>query len=66
MKIKAFKHDYAFLIFVSALSGFVFLFSGVGLLSAFLTAVFIYIFLRFCYFLWEIILKLAGRGGLDV
>ncbi len=66
MKIKLFNYDFAFLIFVSALSGLIFLISGVGLVSSFLTGVFIYIFLRFCYFLWGIILKFAGRGGLDV
>lgn len=62
MKIKGFNHDFAFLIFVSFLSGLIFLISGVGFLSAFLTAVFIYIFLRFCYFLWSIVIKLVGRG----
>lgn len=66
MKIKAFNHEFAFLIFIAALAGIIFFFSGVGLLSSFLTGVFIYIFLRFCYFLWGILLKLLGRGGLDV
>lgn len=56
-----FNEDYAFLIFVSFLAGILSFFSGVSALSALLTGIFVYIFLRFCYFLWGLILKLLSR-----
>lgn len=57
-----FNQDYAFLIFVSFLAGILSFFSGVSAMSALLTGIFVYIFLRFCYFLWNIILKFVSRS----
>lgn len=58
-----FNEDYSFLIFVSIVAAILFLMSGVSILSAFLTGLFIYLFLRFCFFVWMIILRVLGRGG---
>lgn len=57
------NEDYSFLIFVSIVAAILFLMSGVSILSAFLTGLFIYLFLRFCYFVWVTILRVIGRGG---
>lgn len=59
---------YGFLIFTSALCCILFLIGGYDLFSSFLSAVFIYVFLRFSNFLWNIILKILkriGGGGTD-
>lgn len=64
MRIKFnFDEQSAFFIFVSVFSGILFLISGVSWLSAFLTGVFIYIFLRFTYFLWSLGLRFFHRTG---
>lgn len=60
-----FNEDYAFLIFISFVSSVLFLFSGVSLLSVLVTGIFMYIYLRFVYFLWSLILRLIGRGRPD-
>lgn len=57
-----FNEDYAFLMFISLVSALLFLLSGVSVVSAFLTGIFLYIYLRFCYFLWGIIRRFLGRG----
>ena len=65
--ILKFNQDYAFFIFISIIAGVFFIASGVPFISAFLTGVFIYIFLRFSYFLWNIIMKFFKFGDkLDV
>lgn len=62
MKINfKFNEEYAFLIFVSIIAGILCFFSGVSAVSALLTGIFVYIFLRFCYFLWGIIMKILSR-----
>ena len=53
--------DYAFLIFISVVTGILFLLSGSGRLSALLSGLFIYIYLRILYFTWSIVLKLYER-----
>ena len=58
-----FNQDYAFLIFIAFFSALLFLISGISFLSAFLTGIFLYIYLRFVYFLWSLILRLIGRWG---
>lgn len=61
-----FNEDFAFLMFIAAFSGALFLLSGASVLSSFLTGIFIYIYLRFTYFLWGIVLRIidhAGHGG---
>ena len=60
-----FNEDYAFLIFISVVSSLLFLFSGVNVLSVLLTGIFLYIYLRFVYFLWSLIRRLIGRGHPD-
>ena len=58
-----FNETYAFFVFVCFLAFCAFMLSGAPLSASFLSAVFIYIFLRFAYFLWNIILRLFGRAG---
>lgn len=60
-----YNEDYAFLLFVAVFTGILFLISGCNGLTSFLTGAFIYLFLRFCLFLWTIILRIIGlgRGG---
>ena len=66
MKIQSFKFNetYAFFIFVGFLSFFGFWVSGCSLFASFLSAIFIYIFLRFANFLWGLIMKLIGMSRL--
>lgn len=61
-----FNRDYAFFIFVSFTAGFLFALSGISLLSSFLTGIFIYVFLRFMYFVWGILTKFFDRGNPNV
>lgn len=58
-----FNEDYAFLMFISLFSALLFLLSGVSVMSAFLTGIFLYIYLRFIYFLWGLIRRFIGRGS---
>lgn len=57
-----------FFVFVAFFSGVLFVISGIGFLSAFITALFIYVYLRFCHGIWRVIYKLLthGGGGSDV
>ena len=67
MKFQNFKFNetYAFFIFVAFLSFLAFIVSGVNVLPAFISAVFIYIFLRFANFLWGLIMKLLSTRGVQ-
>lgn len=56
-----FNTDYALLLFISLVTGILFLLFGTGGLSAFLSGLFIYIYLRILYFIWSIVLKLFKR-----
>ena len=58
-----YNEEYAFFIFVSFFSGILFLISGVSWFSAFLTGLFIYIFLRFTYFLWRFVSRIFHVEG---
>lgn len=59
-KLFNFDSEYAFLLFTSFLVGLFFLIGGVKFISALLTAIFFYIFLRFCHFLWRIFKKIIN------
>lgn len=64
MKINLkFNEEYAFLVFVSIIAGVLCFFSGVSAVSALLTGIFVYIFLRFCYFLWGLIMRIFSSRG---
>lgn len=56
-----FNEQYAFFVFVSVLSFFGFLLSGCATFASFISAIFIYAFLRFANFLWKLIIKIIGR-----
>lgn len=58
-----FNEDFAFLIFIATFTAVIFLISGVAFLSAFLTGICLYIYLRFVYFLWSLVLRLIGHWG---
>lgn len=66
MKIEFhYNEQFAYFVFVAFLTGILCLISGVSWLSAFLTGVLIYLFLRFTYFLWNMLHRmiLHLRGG---
>lgn len=66
MKIQFhYNEQFAYFIFVAFIIGILCMVSGVSWFSAFLTGVFIYIFLRFTYFLWGIFLRLFQHGRGD-
>lgn len=58
-----FNENYAFFIFVSFVLFLVFKISGCSFFVSFLSATFIYIFLRFTYFLYGLLLKVIGIWG---
>lgn len=60
-----FNETFGFFVFVAFLAFLACVVSGAAVFASFLSAVFIYIFLRFCYFLWGLLLKLFGfwRGS---
>lgn len=59
MRKLKFDKDKAFLLFVTLVTGILFLISGSGSLSAFLSGIFLYLYLRLMYFLWRLILRLC-------
>lgn len=58
-----FNETNSFFVFVGFVSGVLFGIAGYSLLSCFLSGVFIYVFLRFCSFVWSIIMRLLGKVG---
>lgn len=63
MKIQFhYNEQFAYFIFVAFIIGILCLISAASWFSSFLTGVFVYIFLRFTYFLWMVILKLFQHG----
>ena len=63
-----FNETFAFFIFLSFLVFIIFLATGAAVFSALLSAMIIYMFLRFAYFLWGLLIKLFGfwRNGTNV
>lgn len=61
MRLKRFSEENLFLFFVAFVSGILFLISGTSPLSAILTGLFIYAYLRILYFIFSIIVKLFAR-----
>lgn len=60
-EFKRFNPDLCFFAFVAVFSAILFLIAGVGFLSVVLTAVFIYLYLRLCKFIWNIINNIFHR-----
>lgn len=59
--------DYLFFVFVAFVASLFFWMSGVSMVTCFITGLFVYFFLRFCYFVWNVVLKFFsvyhGTGG---
>lgn len=63
-----FNETFGFFVFISFLVFLLCMIAGAAILASFLSAVIIYVFLRFAYFLWSLLLKLFGfwRNGTNV
>lgn len=61
--VPKFNETNAFFSFVGFVAGVLFVIAGYSLFTSFLSGIFIYVFLRFCNFIWGIIMKLMGKIG---
>ena len=63
MKKIIFDVNQVFLFFVALVTGIIIFISGSGLLSAFLSGLFVYVYLRFLKFIYRLVLRLIGLSS---